>query len=169
MNRVIELYVQSFTETEIAKQTKLKRTYVLELIKDFKKSSVASHEMNERAVEAINVMDKHFDRLIKQAWKTLNQIDEQIQTVGFSTALLKERTSAIKAIASLETDRIATMQKAGMLDSASMGEEMARLEEQRDVILEILRNDLCDKCRPNVMSKLAEITNQVAPVVVYSE
>jgi hypothetical protein len=169
MDKVIALHVQSKQPTTIAKETGLQRKYVLELIDEWKASARHNDEMKERVSEAIRVMDEHYNSLIREAWKTLKQVDEKIAEDGIDHQILGQRTRAVSAIADLESKRIESMQKAGMLDAADMGDKFLEQEKKQQTLIDILRNELCVSCKKKVMTRLGDITGRTETVVTYND
>lgn len=169
MNDVIGLHVKNTPPTTIAKSLGFQRKYVLELINEWRESARYDDEMKERVSEAIRVMDEHYNVLIREAWKTLTQIDEEIESNGRDHQLFGQRTRAVSAIADLETKRIDAMHKSGMLDAADMGDKFLEQEKKQATLIDILRNELCQGCKKKVMSKLGEVTGKTEVVVVHND
>jgi hypothetical protein len=56
------------------------------------------------------------------------------------------------------------LQKAGVLEGTDLGAELAEMEEKQAILIDILRNDLCEKCQATVARRLKEVTGQVEAV-----
>jgi hypothetical protein len=167
LQNVIELYVQNINATQISKQLGLQRKYVVELLDEFKASARYNTDMKDRVAEAIRVMDEHFGFLIREAHKTLSQVDEEIANNGVDHQLLAQRSKAISVLMDLQSRRIDTMQKAGLLDAAELGNEVAEIERKQEILVEILREHLCPMCKKAVMSRLGAVTGRAEVVVVH--
>lgn len=166
MEEVSKLSIQGFNETQIAKETGLQRKVVVELLREYREILRDDEASRERARDALNAMDQHYNILIKKTWDTINEIEEQIQERP-SHQLIAQKLSAVKTLSDLEAKRVDALQKAGILDANDLGEELAELERQRDIIVNILRKDLCQDCKKKTARSLADVTGQAEVVVVY--
>ena len=163
IEKVAELKHKGWTDTAVAKHTGLKRVEVKELYSEYKEVLRNDEASQERARDQLNQMVAHYDTLIKKLYDLLDELEQE----PFDERIAAQRNKNIATIAALEKDRLDAMQKAGILDAADVGDQLAEMEEQRDMVLNILRNDLCPTCRRTVMEKLTAITNQAEVVVVY--
>jgi hypothetical protein len=168
MERVATLRMQGNTPTVIAKATGIQRKRVIELLEEFNQTVTASKAGADRALEALNNMDMHYDDLIKKAYQSLDEIQEDLEN-HMTPQKMQQKLNAIKLIAELEKNRLDALQKAGLLDAADMGDQVAEMEEKQHILIEILRNDLCSECKKAVGHKLSKVTQKVEPVVVYNE
>lgn len=162
--KVVELYVQAENPTVIARKLGMKRKDVLGYIETWRQSGAVNEVMKDRVYELIHGLDEHYSLLIRKAWEIIKSVDDD-----GATSLLKEKTSAIKTIADLEEKRIAVLQRSGMLDNDELGAEIVEMERQKEIILDILKNDLCDVCRPTVQRKVGEMLQKPQPLVVYDD
>lgn len=175
MQQVVELYIQNVNPTKIAKQVGIRRVDVLAHIEEWRKSAVGSENMKDRVDELIAGMDEHYSMLIQKAYEIIEEVDD-LKNDGKETMtrsqMLSQKKGALDLIAKLEKDRIDVLQKSGLLDAADLGDELAAMEEQKQLILEILSDELCDHCKPKVMGRLAGAMNNNSSsqtVVVVSE
>jgi len=169
MERVATLRMQGNTPTVIAKATGIQRKRVVELLEEFNQTVTVSKVGTDRALEALNNMDIHYDDLIKKSYETLEQIENDLTANGTTSQKVQQKLNAIKLVAELEKNRLDALQKAGLLDAADMGDQVAEMEEKQHILIEILRNDLCPDCRKNVGHKLSKVTETVEAVVVYND
>jgi hypothetical protein len=60
------------------------------------------------------------------------------------------------------------LQKAGLLDNAELGNQIAETEAKQEILIGILRNvtSKCEHCRIEVATRLSRVTDQVEPIVV---
>jgi hypothetical protein len=156
----------SADEHRYAKQLKLKRAEVVGIIEEWRKDATGAAFAKDRVNELLAMMDEHYSQLIQESWRTLNEINEEIDANGINHQYLGQRTAAIKAIAEIEGKRIDTLQKAGLLEAADLGDEMAEMEDKQNQLIGILRevSSQCTKCGPEVAYRLSKITNTAVPV-----
>lgn len=156
MEKVADLTMHGHTATAISKQLGIQRKEVMLLQEDFRIALSKDGEARDLARDHLNMMVKHFDSLIKKFYDLVNEID----TLEFGHQVAAQKNAALKAIADLEAKRVDALQKAGLLDSAELGDELAEAEEKREILISILRDDLCSDCKSRVAHKLAQVTGQ---------
>lgn len=167
MERLSELQIQGFNETQISKETGIQRKMVIQLLNEHRELLRNNQASKDRANDAVDALDQHFAMLIKKAWETITEIEQEIERTRASHQLIAQKLAAVKTLADLEAKRVDALQKAGVLDNNDLGDELAQMEEQRDKIINILRHDLCPQCRMKIGDKLSSITQQSEVVVVY--
>lgn len=165
MEKIAELKHEGMNDTAIAKKLGMRRVDVIDLYKDYKAALRNDPEVQERAKDQLNQLIVHYDKLIRKTYELLHELENE----PFDQHIAAQRNKNIALIADLEAKRLDMLQKAGILDAADLGDELAEMEEQRDMVLNILRDDLCPACRRTVMEKLSAITNKAEVVVVYDE
>jgi hypothetical protein len=163
MEKVAELTMKGYSATAISKEMNISRKNVLSLQEDFKMVLSQDNAARDMAHEHLNMMGKHFDKLIRKYYELL----DDIKTLDFTHQVAGQRNSALKSIAELEEKRLNAYQKAGLLEGAELGDELAEAEEKRAILIDILRNDLCSSCRTKVAHKLGQVTGTVEEVKVY--
>lgn len=174
MNEVIRLHIQNTNPTKIAKTLGIRRVDVLAHIEEWRRSVVGSEVMKERVHELITTMDEHYSMLIQKAYEIIDEVDE-LGKSGKETMtrsqMLSQKKGALDLIAKLEKDRIDILQKSGLLEAADLGDELAKMEEEKQLILSVLAHDLCENCKPHVMGKVGAMLsdNAKGTVVVVSE
>lgn len=166
---IIDKFVRGMKPTDIAKEVNLPRKEVLALIRQWRETVQNDNESRDVARDALNVMVEHYDRLIKKFYDLADDIREQMNINGSTPQWTKELRGVLDSIAGLEAKRVDQLQKAGLYDNNQMGDELAQMEKEKDIIIDILKNDLCNRCRPGVMQKIGEMTGRVEVVVVQSE
>lgn len=156
MESVADLTMKGYTATEIAKQLDIKRKDVLTLQADYREVLSKDTEARDMARDHLNQMVKHYDRLIKKFYDLIDDIDG----LSFSHQVAAQKNAAIKAIAELEAKRLDALQKAGLLESSELGDELADMEEKQELLINILRNDLCPECKAKVAYELSHISGR---------
>lgn len=167
LNTVAEMTLTGSSVAEIARELGVTRKKAQDLQNEWKQSAVVAHETRDRALDALNVMDEHYNKLIKQSYSALEQMEDDLQLNGTTPQRIAQKLNGIKLVADLEAKRLDALQKAGLLDNAEMGDHVAQMEEKVGIMVSILRNDLCPVCKKNVAQKLQKVTQQVEAVVVY--
>ena len=168
LDTVARLHMQGKNPTVIARETNIPRKDVVRLVDDWKTTLAAQHASSDRALDALNQMDEHYSHLIKESYESLQQIEDDLNQSGFTAAKIQQKLAAIKTIADLESKRLDALQRAGILDAQDMGDQMAKIEEHQAILIDILKNDLCSVCKPEVMRRLGKITGR-AEVIVTQE
>lgn len=162
MERIADLKFQGYSETQIAKQLEMKRKDVIILFDEYKDILTSDSEARDMARDHLNQMVKHYDSLIRKFYELV----EEINLLNFSHQVAAQKNAALKAIADLEAKRLDALQKAGLLDSAELGDELAEMEEKHAILISILRDDLCFDCKQRVGDKLSRVTNQAEAIDV---
>ena len=163
MNKVVEELLKGNNPTQIAAITGFKRAEVVEYIDEWKQVVRSDNTARERAKEAVSGADQHYAMLIKEAWKTVEDADQQGQ--------LNVKANALKLISDIETKRIGMLQQVGLLDNAELAGQVAEAERKQDVLVKILKEvtSTCPKCKMEVAKRLSQITGIVEPVEIIEE
>jgi len=160
MDRVATRLMQGKTELAIARDLGIKRVEVIKYRDLWKESLARDNEARDSARDHLNIMVKHYDGLIERSYKVYQNLDD----MAFDEKVAAQMNTTLKNISEYEGKRVDALQKAGLLDGADMGDEMAAMEEKQAILIDILRNDLCHVCRPEVMRKLKRVTGQVEEI-----
>jgi hypothetical protein len=160
MNKVVAELLKGNSPTQIATLTGFKRAEVVELIDEWKSVVHNDSTAKERAKEAISGADKHYAMLIKEAWKTVEDADQQGQ--------LNVKSTALKLIADIEGKRIGMLQEIGLLDNAELATQISETERKQDILVKILKEvtATCPKCKMEVAKRLSQITGIVEPITI---
>lgn len=152
MEKVAEKTLQGFSATAISKELGIKRAEVLTLQEDYRTALSNDHEARDMARDYLNLMVTQYDSLIKKFYELLDEIDQ----LPWNAAAAAQKNAALKGIAELAAKRVDALQKAGLLDSAELGDEIAKFEEDKEMILSILK-DLCVVCQPKVANRISKL------------
>lgn len=169
MQKVVELYVQNVNPTKIARELGIRRVDVISHIDEWKKSASGMDVMKDRVETLLATFDEHYSLLINKAYEIVDEVDELRQSdkeTMTRSQMLSQKKGALDLIAKLEKDRIDILQKSGLMEIDNLGDELAAMEEQKQLILDILSEELCEHCRPKVMSRLIGAMNNQTVVVV---
>lgn len=156
MEKVAEKTMEGLSATAISKALNIPRKEVLTLQEDYRVVLSSDSEARDLARDHLNMMVKHYDRLIKKTYDLMEDID----SLSFNHNVASQKNAAIKLVAELEAKRLDALQKAGLLDSAELGDELADAEEKREIILDILRNELCADCKRKVAYKMSKVSGK---------
>lgn len=163
MNRVVSELLKGNSATQIATITGFTRKEVLEYIGEWK--SVVHNDTNvrDRAKEALLGADQHYDMLIKEAWKTVEDADTQGQ--------LSVKAGALKLIADIETKRITMLQSIGLLENNEIASQILETERKQELLVSILKEvtSTCMHCKIEVSKRLSQITGVVEPINIIEE
>ena len=160
MEQVAEYTLKGYSATAISRELNIRRSEVLTLQEDYRTALSNDSEARDMARDYLNQMVKHYDSLIKKFYDLVDEID----MLNFSHQVAAQKNAALKAVAELEAKRLDALQKAGLLDSAELGDELAEMEEKQQILIQILRDDLCDECKPKVAHKLSRVTGKVEEI-----
>jgi uncharacterized protein with PIN domain len=160
MNKVVSELLKGNSATQIASITGFSRKEVLEFVDEWKSVVHNDSNIRDRAREAISGADQHYDMLIKEAWKTVEDADQAGQ--------LSVKAGALKLIADIETKRIAMLQSIGVLENTHIASQIAETERKQEILVGILKEVTsgCPKCKMEVAKRLSQITGIVEAVVI---
>jgi hypothetical protein len=159
MNEIVTAHLKGENPTEIAKSFGYKRAEVVGYIDEWKQYAQNNKAIQARAQEAVAGMDNHFAIIIKELWESVSQADINDD--------YKAKASILKGIADVEGKRVDLLQKAGLLDNSSMGEEVLEMERKQKILIQILREVTsdCPHCKVEVARRLSEVTGRVEAIV----
>lgn len=165
METVAELHLKGKTPYAIARELSIKVVEAKNAIAQWQE--IVNNDMASRdaARDHLNAMVQRYDRLISESHDNLRNL----QLMSFDEKVSAQINATLKNIADFDAKRVDLLQKAGLLDASDLGDEIAEMEEKHQLLIEILRNDLCDRCKPHVMHKLKRITGQVEEIRVEHE
>jgi len=160
MNKVVSELLKGNSATQISSITGFSRKEVLEFVDEWKSVVHNDSNIRDRAREAISGADQHYDMLIKEAWKTVEDADQAGQ--------LSVKAGALKLIADIETKRIAMLQSIGVLENTQIASQLAETERKQEILVGILKEVTsgCSKCKMDVAKRLSQITGIVEAVVI---
>ena len=160
MNKVVEELLKGSTPAAIARTLDLTRVQVDSHIQTWKELVQDNSAIKARAREALAGADEHYNMLIKEAWRTVEQADMQ--------DALNVKAQSLKLIADIEAKRIDMLNKAGVLENNDMADQILESERKQEVLISILRDvtSSCEHCKWEVSRRLSEVTGQVEAVVI---
>jgi hypothetical protein len=162
MNSVVAAHLKGDNATAIARQTGMKRAQVIEYIDEWKQLAQNNKTIQSRAYEALTGMDEHYSMIIRELWGVLEEADMNND--------LKTKTAVLKNLADIEGKRVDLLQKAGLLDTAQIGDEVVAMEKKHEILISILREVTsdCPHCKVEVARRLSRVTGETETIVVPS-
>lgn len=156
MDKVAVRLLKGKSELAIARDLGIKRVEVIRYA-ELWKEQLRNSDTAEAARDHLNMMVKHYDRLIEKSY----EVYRNLEFMSFDEKVAAQMNTTLKNISEYESRRVDALQKAGLLEGAEMGDEIAAMEQKHEIIIKILREDLCPVCKPMVMSKLKAVTGKV--------
>jgi len=161
LERAIILKIKGMNPTQIASEMQIARYQVVDLIEEWQAIVAADDQIVARSREAVAAADKHYDELIGSA----HEVVEQADSVPDDPKFMAQKLSALKLIGDLQQKRFTMLKEVGALQSADIAAELAEREQREEAVLGILREVICENCKPEVARRLAQLS-QDAPVVI---
>lgn len=161
INKVAQMYIKGMTNpTSISKELGIKRAEAIALIEEWREIARGNDDIREQAAQALQEGIQHYSMITERFWETVEQAD--------SAADYKTKNSVLKNIADVEAKKIDMLQKAGLYDDASIGDEIAEMEEKQAILVSILKEVTanCDHCKLETARRLAKVTGKAVPVNV---
>lgn len=165
VEKVADLHVQGISPYTIARRLKIKVIEAKAAIETWETVIQNDLESRDAARDYLNRLVAHFDKLIEKSYSNL----ENLEMLDFDEKVSAQINATLKNIGEYEAKRVDLLQKAGLLDGGALGDEISRLEEQRDMIMHVLRNELCPACQAHIKEKVRQIQQAGNPNVVVGE
>lgn len=160
VNKVATQYLKGLDSAQISKELDIPRNRVNALLNDWRKMAANNEAIHARAREALAGADQHYSGLIQKTYEVIESAD--------STNNLGAKTNAIKLISDIEAKRLDMLHRAGLLDNKEVAEELARMEEKHEVLINILKSiaSKYPEVRDEIMRKLSGISDPNEVVII---
>lgn len=165
VEKVADLHVQGLSPYTIAKRLSIKVVEAKAAIETWETVIANDLDSRDAARDYLNRLVSHFDKLIEKSYENL----ENLEMLDFGAVVSAQINATLKNISEYEAKRVDLLQKAGMFDGQELGDEITRLEEQRDMVLHILRNELCPECQAHVKDKIRAVMQAGNPNIVVGD
>lgn len=165
MEKVAKQIMKGHSEYKVARDLGMKVAEVKSLWGKYREILSNSTLARDAAQDTLNIMVEQYNDLIAKLYQNLEDL-EQIKYDDKTSAQINTTT---KNIGDLLAKRVDLLQKAGILEGADMGAELAEMERKQEILIDILRNELCEACQAKVARRLREVTGQVEVVRNESE
>lgn len=163
IEQVAKGLMKGHSELKIARDLGIKRVEVLRYADLWRKQLAADSDSRDMARDYLNQMVQNTNTLIFKA----NKILDELENLEFNDKIANQQVATLKAIHEFDRTRVDLLQKAGLLEGAELGDELAEMEKKQKILIDILRNDLCPECQKTVARRLQQVTNVVEAVVVH--
>lgn len=150
MNQSVELYLKGTNPTQIARTLNLKRAEVLAYIDQYNEFAKSDPVIQERMRETIQNVDSVVKLVQKKNWETVEQADD--------AGDLKTKATILKNITEAEFKLQEMYQKAGLLQDAELGDELAKTQERQELLGQLISEVIaeCSRCKPLLAKKLKD-------------
>lgn len=165
LEKVADLMMQGKSEYQIGRALSMKAVEARVYMQQWQQLINDDMASKDAARDHLNRMVVRYEGLIEQASENLDNLKAMV----FDEKVSAQINATLKNIADFDAKRVDALQRAGLLDAHDLGDELAEREQREELLLGILRNDLCDDCRMVVARKLQEVTNVVEATVVYND
>lgn len=159
-DKVVDLYLKGQGEAAISRSTGLARRDVKGYIASFKEDAKNNLLLQERGQQVVQEFDAQQDYIIRELVSAIGDADDNGD--------YKTKGVLLKTLHDVQKGRVDTMQKAGLLSDAALGDELAAMEEKHEILIGILKKVSagCNRCKMEVARELARVTGKPEPVVV---
>lgn len=165
IERVASLRLTGKSDTAVAKELGIQRKVAIELFDQYKQIVREDADSRDMAREHLDMMVKHYDRLIEKSY----EIYRNLELMAFDEKMAAQMNTTLKNISDYEARRVDALQKAGLLEGAEAGDQIAEMEEKQAILIRVLREHVCSNCRPVVMSELRKVTGKVEAHQVHDD
>lgn len=159
-DKVVDLYLKGQSEATISRSMGLARKDVKGYIDSFKMFAKDNTMLQERGMQVVQEFDHQQDFIIRELVSAVEEAD--------NAGDYKTKGVLLKTLHDVQKGRVDTMQKAGMLSDAALGDELAEMEEKHEILIGILKKVSagCNRCKMEVARELAKVTGKPEPVTV---
>lgn len=128
---VVRLTAEGRSKSYIQSQTGVPATLQRKINEEFKHYSRNNLYTQQRSREIIGYFDEHTASLIEQMYTVVDEAD--------MNGNYKDKANALKNIFEMEVKRVDALQKAGVISSQDIGEEVAVMQVKYDKLKELLK------------------------------
>lgn len=159
---VADLHLKGKSEYAIARSLGIKVVEAKAAIAQWQEMVNSDMDARDAAKDHLNAMVKRYEILIER----MNTNLDDLQNLVFDHQVSGQIVATTKAIAEFDKVRVDLLQKAGLLDASDLGDELAEREEREQMLLKILREDLCPDCQRVVRDRITALTQVVEGTTV---
>jgi hypothetical protein len=170
MEEIVKRHLKGHSPLKIARDLAIKVVEVNKNVEMWREIVQKDMESRDAARDHLNEMVERFTGLIAVLSENLESLQnydysgDGKQSAAKFESISGQINTTVRNIADLDAKRVDLLQKAGLLDNAELGNELAEREAREEALIHILRNDLCPDCKMVVARKLQKITQQVEVV-----
>lgn len=160
MNKAVEMYLKGTNPTQIARELNIKRTEVLAYVDQYNEFAKQDPVIQERMRETIQNVDSIVKLVQKRNWETVEQADD--------AGDLKTKATVLKNIVEAEVKLQEMYQKAGLLQDAELGDELAKTQERQELLGQLISEVIaeCQRCKPMLATRIRDAMNNGQETIV---
>lgn len=172
MEEIIKRHLKGHSDLKIARDLQIKMVEVSKNVEMWREIARQDMDSRDSARDHLNEMVARYENLIEtlnenlETLQAINLDDEKSKNSKFE-AISAQINTTVRNIADLDAKRVDLLQKAGLLGGGELADELAERERREEVLIGILRNDLCPDCKMVVARKLQALTNEVEVVQTF--
>ncbi len=150
---IVRLTSEGRNAAYIQSQTGAPRALQRDVVEKFKHYARNDLYTQQRSREIVGFADQHFGSVIEQLYEVVSEADMNSD--------YKNKANTLKMIAEIEAKRIDFLQKAGVLSSQSIGDEVAQAAIVKEQIIGVLKETITKfpETRKFIESRLLELNN----------
>lgn len=152
---VISLWCRGMKLVDIMKTTGVRKQELDRMLADYKDFALQDRVLREMSRETLIKTRQHYDDLIEQMYEAVQTAEENDD--------YKVKLDGLKKIADAENQRVAFMQKAGLLVDDELGQQLIEQERKQQVLVDILRE--ISKKHPDIGLEIAGKLSKVTGVI----
>lgn len=163
--KVVEFIARGKTPSQIQRETGVPPAQQRKLYKQFEDYANNDFQTQKRAKAIIAELDVQYTYIIRELEGILEAIDDSLEPD------LKLKQDTLVKLATVNKMRAEQLQKAGILNSESVGAEVAAMQKEHDALVELLKRVAKEIKKPEhryikemIADGLAEIRGEVIPV-----
>lgn len=159
-DKVVALYLKGNKEAAISRSTGIAKKDVVAYVKQFHEYAKNNEMLQERGLQVVQEFDHQQDFIIRELVSAVEEAD--------NAGDYKTKGVLLKTLHDVQKGRVDTMQKAGMLSDAALGDELAAMEEKHETIIGILKKVAagCNRCKMEIAREIAKVTGKPEPMIV---
>jgi hypothetical protein len=175
MEEIVKRHLKGHSPLKIARDMGIKMVEVNKNVAMWREIVQKDMESRDAARDHLNEMVERFTGLIAVLSENLESLQnydysgDGKQSAAKFESISGQINTTVRNIADLDSKRVDLLQKAGLLENAALGDELAEREAREEALINILRNDLCPDCKMVVARKLQAITQQVEVVQEFDD
>jgi hypothetical protein len=171
IHTLVDQKLSGMTVHAIARANNMKVVDVNSVLSQWRELAKDIPALKDRAKEALAGADQHYDRLIGELYKIVEEADEVILSNGADSKMLGVKQSALKTIADLESKRFGMLKEAGLMDDAELANQIVDSEKKIEAVKQVLRevSSTCPRCKVMVAERLSEIDGRAVPIKIIVE
>lgn len=168
IHTLVDQKLSGMTVHAIARANNMKVADVNSVLSQWRELAKDIPALKDRAKEALAGADQHYDRLIGELYKIVEEADEVILSNGADSKMLAIKQSTLKTIADLESKRFGMLKEAGLMDDAEIVNQVIESEKKIEAVKNVLRevSSSCQRCRIMVAERLSEIDGKAVPIQI---